>query len=123
MTPYATEGFIAGYRTKEANAFGTYIGGVFAALSGGGVGAAANLTAEGIKAVIPWLVLLPVAAGAGAGLMHSKMTSPASLDIQGVQKSLELSELEEFATELTRRREAATRRGKKEKSDARTLRL
>ena len=112
MTSHKAAGFITGYQNKEA------LGDALEASVTGGAAAG-----SAIGTILPWLILVPVVAGGGAGLLHSKMTSPATLDIAGAQKELELSELEEFATELTRRREAATRQGKKEKSDARTLRL
>jgi hypothetical protein len=118
MTSHETAGFIAGYQNKEATPWEA----ISEAVAGVG-GAVARLGGEAISTILPWLILVPVAAGAGAGLVHSKMTSPAPMDIGAAQKSLEISELEEFATELKRRREAATRQGKKEKSDARTLRL
>lgn len=117
MTSHETAGFVAGYN-KEAG-----VGESVSELVGGAASAIGGFTGSAIGTILPWLILVPVVAGGGAGLLHSKMTSPATLDIAGAQKELELSELEEFATELTRRREAATRQGKKEKSDARTLRL
>ena len=114
MTSCEAEGFITGYRNKEAGAGSA----VATGLSGG-----FKFTGELIGQLLPYFLLLPIAVGGGAGLIHSKLTSPSKLDISGAQKQLELSELEEFATELKRRREAGTRQGKKEKSDARTLRL
>jgi len=114
MTPNATAGFISGYRSKEAG-IPEMFAGVAANLGMGGL--------ELIKSAIPYLVVIPIAVGGGAGLIHSKLTSPAPLDISSAQKELELSELEEFSTELKRRRVAATRQGKKENSNARTLRL
>jgi len=110
MTSLEADGFITGYRNKEAWIGETLVGG---AKAGG------DLLAQ----LLPYFLLIPIAVGGGAGLIHSKMTSPSKMDTASAQQQLELSELEEFATELKRRREAAVRQGKKEKSDARTLRL
>ena len=112
MTSHKAAGFITGYQNKEA---------IGDALEASVTGGAAVL--DFLKYIALPLILVPAVAGGAAGMIHSKLTSPAKMDIAGAQKSLELSELEEFATELTRRREAAARQGKKEKSDARTLRL
>ena len=120
MTSFEKYGFIEGYRSKEANpAAITAAGDVLT----GAAGAAAKTSAALIKFILPLLFLTPAVVGGGVGLLHSRGTSPSTMDVAGAQKALELSELEEFATELTRRREAARRQGKKEKSDARTLRL
>jgi hypothetical protein len=116
MTSHKTAGFIAGYQNKEA---------ALPALSESlalGTGLGAGLL-DVLQYIALPLVIFPAVVGAGAGLLHSKLTSPSKMDTAGAQKALELSELEEFATELKRRREAGTRQGKKEKSDARTLRL
>ena len=106
MTSFKVDGFISGYMGKEAVSLGDV-----------------TLALGGIAKLLPYLFMVPVGLGAGAGLLHSKMTSPAKMDISTAQNALELAELEEFATELTRRREAAERQGKKENSNARTLRL
>ena len=109
MTPCEAEGFITGYRSKEAD--------------GGIPGGAAKVSAALLKFILPALFLAPVVVGGATGMIHSRMTSPSKMDVSSAQKNLELAEMQEFATELKRRREAGTRQGKKEKSDARTLRL
>jgi 3-deoxy-D-manno-octulosonic acid (KDO) 8-phosphate synthase len=117
MTPRQIKGFISGYQNKEA--FWPFTSKVTdkvvetAAAAGKGLG----------KRLYTLLLAIPIVTGGVAGLVHSTMTSPSKMDLAGSQKALELTELEEFATELKRRREAATRQGKKEKSDARALRL
>jgi hypothetical protein len=116
MTSFEKEGFIAGYQSKEANPR-------LAAVAGAIAGAVTKYSGSVIKFILPLLFMAPAVVGSAGGLIHSKATSPSPMDISGAQKALELSELEEFATELTRRREAVTSQGKKEKIDARTLRL
>ena len=106
MTSCEAEGFITGYRSKEAL-----------------VDIPGKALETFLKFILPVIFLAPAVVGGTVGMAHSKMTSPSKIDISSAQKQLELSELQEFATELKRRREAGTRQGKKEKSDARTLRL
>ena len=115
MTPHETAGFITGYQNKMATG---PVSGTLEASQG-----VAATTLDFLKYIALPLVLFPALVGGGAGMLHSKLTSPSSMDTAGVQKELEIAELEEFSTELKRRREAAARQGKKEKSDARTLRL
>ena len=113
MTSCEAEGFIAGYRSKEANGVDPT----------GLLGLPAKAIETLLKFILPVIFLAPAVVGGTVGMVHSKMTSPSKMDISSAQKALELSELQEFGTELKRRREAGTRQGKKEKSDARTLRL
>ena len=79
---------------------------------------AAKLTVAGGKAggelvatAIPYLLLAPWIVGGGAGLMHSKLTSPSPTDRESVQQALEASELDEFQAELERRREQSMLEG------------
>jgi hypothetical protein len=81
-----------------------------------------------LSALLPYALVVPPLLGAGAGLAHSKMTSPTVMDQESVQKALEAAELEEFAAELKRRQaqeefEAAKRNEEKESPSARTLHI
>ena len=87
-------GYVDGYMRKEAN-----IGRIGQA----GVGAV-KTTADVAESLAPYFLVAPILLGAGAGLTHSKLTSPSDLDKETVQKQLEAAELEEFLAELKRRR-------------------
>jgi hypothetical protein len=72
------------------------------------------------------LLLAPILAGAGAGTIVSKATSPTKMDEDVIQRELEAMELQEFQTELQRRKLVAKKMARKAK-DAdvaeRTLRI
>jgi methionine-rich copper-binding protein CopC len=110
------QAYLDGYRSKEAfNAFG-------AAAKTGETGA------ELLAAALPYILVAPAVLGAGAGLAHSKLTSPSDLDKETVQKALEVAELEEFAAEIQRRKKQAEiekRRAEieKENPSARTIHI
>lgn len=83
---------------------------------------------EVLEGLAPYFLVAPLLLGAGAGLTHSKMTSPSHLDENAVQKALEVAELEEFAAELKRRKEQnrieqAESEQEKERPSARTLHI
>lgn len=107
------QGYFEGYMNKQANPLS-------ALTAGAGV---AKATAGGAANLLPILLALPVIAGAGTGMIHSKVTSPSPLDAQSAQKELELAELEEFVTDLQRRREASMSQGDQEEPRARALRI
>ena len=108
-------GYQDGYMHKQAGPIGTGI-------SGGA--AAGSFVAEGAANILPYVLLIPALMGAGAGSLHSKMTSPSNVDQETVQKSLEAAELEEFQAELQRRRDDAARKsGDPGNSGARTLHI
>lgn len=99
-------GFIDGYQQKQA---GT---GFDAAVALGGTAAGYKLTTDVMQTLLPWLLLAPILVGTGAGALHAKLMSPSKLDASSAQKALKLAEIEEFATDLTRRREASKREQK-----------
>ena len=76
-----------------------------AALAGGKASGELALT------VIPYLLLAPWIVGGGAGLLHSRLTSPSPTDRESVQQALEASELDEFQAELERRRKQSLLEG------------
>ena len=100
MNPDQLIGYYDGYQDKTAG------WGALGTVAGAGAGGL-KLTAETAGALLPWLLVAPALVGAGGGLLHSKLESPTDLDQQGVQQSLEVAELEEYATELRRRQEEA----------------
>jgi hypothetical protein len=109
--------YLDGYLHKEAWA-GVLQGGVEATRMGKDV----------LESAIPYFLVAPALLGAGAGLLHSKVTSPTPMDEGAVQSALEASELEEFAAELKRRRkqeeiEKARSEQEKEKPSARSLHI
>lgn len=118
MNRHKINGFDDGYIAKTA-----------------GWGDGVETAAAGVKAgkdtfmaMLPYALLFPAMVGAGVGTVHSKMTSPSSTDIGTAQKALQTAEMEEFATELERRRqndldEKAKTDKAKETGSARTLRI
>ena len=110
------EAFLSGYIAKQATS--PMMFGVEGLRLGGDV----------LSAVAPYAIAAPIVLGAGAGLLHSKMTSPSKLDQESVQKALEAAELDEFMAELKRRRkqeeiDKAEADQEKEKPVARTLHI
>ena len=55
--------------------------------------AAGELTSDILGSVIPYLLLVPLLAGAGTGYIASRMTSPAAADIKTLQKETLLGSL------------------------------
>jgi len=83
---------------------------------------------EVAESLAPYFLVAPILLGAGAGLTHSKITSPSPMDEEAVQKALEAAELEEFIAELERRRKQEEIEGQqalaeKENPSARTLHI
>ena len=76
---------------------------------------AAKFGGETLASILPYLLLVPVLMGAGAGALHSKVTSPSKLDEASVQKALEVAELEEFMAELSRRKAQASKEEEEDK--------
>jgi hypothetical protein len=73
-------------------------------------------------------ITAPLAVGVGAGALASKMTSPSSLDHKALQNKLKSLELQEYRTELERRKELAKKKGIAESKDdevqdARSIRI
>ena len=104
-------GYTDGYMHKEA---------LEPVISAAGIGATADMAAGGARVIseagmtmIPYVLMIPALMGAGAGAMHSKMTSPSALDKETVQKSLQAAELEEFQADLTRRKTQSERSAKR----------
>jgi hypothetical protein len=121
MTSNHFVGYRDGYLQKTAKTP------ILPAAVGAGSAAAGAIT-EGAATLLPYVLLIPAIMGAGAGAAHSKLTSPSQTDIDTVQKALETAEMEEFATELNRQREAAVKAegrlaDQKETGSARTLRI
>ena len=79
MTSCEAEGFITGYRNKEA--VPDIVGPTASTIAGG-----FKFTGDLIGQLLPYLLLIPIAVGGGAGLVHSKLTSPSKLDLSGAQK-------------------------------------
>ena len=96
-------GFMDGYQQKMADGL------LNPAVALGGAAAGYKLTTDVMQTLLPWLLLAPILVGTGAGALHAKLMSPSKLDAASSQKALKLAEIEEFATDLTRRREAAKR--------------
>ena len=107
------EAFIAGYVNKEAG-----IGDTLASLGKGTVGATTDTTKAVLGLGAKGLALAPILAGLGAGTLVSHANSPGKLDEEAVQKELEALELQEFESELNRRRNIAKRRERQQKRDA-----
>lgn len=110
--------YLDGYLHKEALLGGTVDSGINATRMG----------KEVAESLVPYFLIAPALLGAGAGLVHSKVTSPSSMDEKAVQKALEAAELEEFAAELKRRRkqaeiEQAESEQEKENPSARSLHI
>lgn len=89
---------------------------------------AARMGKEVFESMVPYFLVAPALLGVGAGLVHSKATSPSSMDQKSVQSALEAAELEEFAAELKRRRkqeeiETAQSEHEKENPSARSLHI
>ena len=107
-------GYQDGYMAKE--------GGADASIGLGVAGG--TLAAETAANILPYVLLIPALMGAGAGTLHSKLTSPSKLDQETVQKALEAAELEEYQAELRRRRVDAERKeGDPGNRESRTLHL
>jgi len=88
-------GYMDGYTEKTAaNALST---------AAGLVAGTGKTVGELAAATLPYLLLAPPALGVGAGLLHSKLTSPSSMDREAVQQALEAAELEEFEAEILRK--------------------
>jgi hypothetical protein len=111
------EGYLAGYRSKEAG----YLDSVVAPVAGGAASAGASIA----NTILPYILVLPAMLGIGTGIMHSKLTSPTPSSKELVQKRLEQAELKEFETDLMRRRLRALEDEKASQGEthARTLRL
>jgi hypothetical protein len=103
-----------GYMGKTAT-WGDFFGN----LAGSGVGLTAE-TLDNLKAV---LLAAPVVAGAGAGMLASKATSPSKLDTDAMQREIELAELQEMQTELQRQKELAQTQQPRGVKNERTLRI
>ena len=119
-----TLGYRDGYLWKQALLDGASVAGT--ALTG--TRAAAGFAGESLATLLPWVLLSTAAAGAGTGLAHSKLTSPSKTEQETAQKALEVADLEQFATELERRKQQALRedyamQDEKETGSARTLRI
>jgi hypothetical protein len=93
-------GYMAGYMGKQAGPIGT---GVSA-----GVGGAVAL----YESLLPFLIAAPPVAGAGLGMMHSKLESPTMQDRDNVQHALESAELDEAIADLERNKAKAKLREK-----------
>ena len=94
------QAFLAGYMDKE-----------------GGVGSKSAALADWIKDnAIALGVAAPVLAGIGTGALASHINSPSTLDQQTLQKKLHALELQEYRTELERRKALAKRKGINESS-------
>jgi AmiR/NasT family two-component response regulator len=94
------QAFLAGYMDKEGS-----VGSKSTALAGW---LKDNAIALGIAA--------PVLAGIGTGALASHINSPSKLDQQSLQKKLHALELQEYRTELERRKALAKRKGINESS-------
>jgi len=100
-------GFLDGYQQKTATD-----GWISPVTALGGAAAGYKFTTDVAQTLLPWLLLAPILVGTGAGALHAKLMSPSKLDAASAQKALKLAEIEEFATELSRRREVAKREEK-----------
>jgi len=109
------QGFLLGYMSKSA-------GGFLEAL-GIGAGGAAQLSGEATDKIVKYLMAAPVIAGAGAGYLHSKMTSPSKLDARSAQQAIELGELQEMEAELLRKQEIDKGNAKRGVQGERSLRI
>lgn len=94
-----TQAYLDGYMNKLGNV-GLSVGSL---LEGGSRSALAGK--EIVEGLAPYVLAAPLLLGAGAGLVHSNITSPSKLDEEAVQKALEAAELEEFEASLKRRME------------------
>jgi len=97
-------GYLAGYTSKEA--------GAPSAVVGTGLAAAGGSLAL-IKAILPWVAIVPPVAGAGLGMMQSKLEAPTMLDQENLQGSLESAELDEAIADLERNKARAKLQEKK----------
>ena len=102
-------GYMAGYMHKQAapGIIGDTLSRNKAGLAMGAAGTAAGGVGALWKAILPWLIVAPPAAGAGLGLLHSKYDSPTMIDQENVQRALESAELDEALSDLTRRKAQA----------------
>lgn len=113
------EGYVDGYMKKTAAVPGlSYLGGLLSGATKSGFEAAANIG-------LPAAIVAPALVGAGAGVLHSRATSPSELDQETMQQLIEAGELEEFEEHLEKqkkKRELAKKlkemklRGKQERS-------
>jgi hypothetical protein len=107
MSNVDKKAFLEGYVSKTAS-----IAGTGKALTGVAKWAVDNAVMLG--------TLAPVLAGIGTGALSSKITSPSKLDQQTLQKKLLAIELQEYRTELERRKALAKRKGINESTEEQT---
>ena len=90
-------------------------------------GAATGAASWGLDKAVLAALAAPLAAGVGAGAIASHVTSPGSTDRKIIQNKLHSLELQEFRTELERRKKLAAKKGINESegevNQARSLRI
>lgn len=69
------------------------------------------------------LLAAPIVGGAGAGYIHSNMSSPSKLDSRTAQQAMELAELQEMETEMNRQKDVDKYKSKRGVTGERTLRI
>ena len=100
---HSINGYMDGYLQKTAGGLSDWLSPTTA------FGALATAYKGGTdvgRTLLPWLMVAPVLIGAGAGTMHARLTSPTKMDIEAMQKAMKLAEVDEFASDMARRRDA-----------------
>jgi hypothetical protein len=107
------EAFLAGYMDKEAG-----IGDAFAKVTGGAFDKTTDASKAALLLGAKGLAVAPILAGAGLGTVISQANAPGRLDEEALQKELEALELQEFESELKRRRAIAKRQERQQAREA-----
>lgn len=69
------------------------------------IGKALELGVTTSAELIPYMLVLPAIVGGFGGHIHSRITSPSKVDFKTIQKAIELADLRQLESDISRRKQ------------------